>query len=371
MKFSDKSFESFPPNYVAVAQKEELLGIDSESTLMSGDEDKENREVFVEILSPGDEIESKSSDTPTDEQDNETNVAEDNNEGGNFLARGGDCVKMTMPGAHLESFPPHFLIVDEKEALGNNRGRSYSVDQQKPVGSTREGGQVFDSGCNVSGVRKVCVRHGRVPITWFKYQHVIKDIVLEFNENFDDADDDNSNSATMNTDSESVLKIDRDDCINRIDVWTDNKFVTAVRFHLASGCKSKIYGVLPDPSPPPISFRGNRSVSRLVGVHGTRGKGFLQRLGFTFAHQKSSPLGNDIDRSIWDRDYQSTETPNYYFSSDIGPDRDTHAGGKEKEKSYNYAWAVAKSKEYGLVVAQVIVGFLFLSVCVAKRISIK
>ena len=66
-------------------------------------------------------------------------------------------------------------------------------------------------------------------------------------------------------------------------MWTDGSNISGIRFHLASGSKSKIYGGISDPSPPPTKFRGSCTCSRLVGIHGSRSKGVLKRLGFTFA----------------------------------------------------------------------------------------
>ena len=395
MKFSDKSFESFPPNYVSVDEDGEPLGMpDGESTLLSVDEDDENKEVLVEFPDPDTEADSKASDVLTDEMDSRCTAAEekekDLDEQRNGDPNGDHLLFDRQKPAESNSgevfayegfFPPHSPAADPYDISGGNLRRvaEYSVDQQKPVGSTGKGGLVFDSGCNFSGVRKVRVRHGKISTSWFSSRHVIKDIGLEFNETSDD-DNNNSNnsnnnsSTTTETDCESIFNIDGDDSILRIDLWTDHRFVTGVRFHLASGQKSKIYGELPDPSPPPTSFRG----LRLVGVHGTRsGRGFLQRLGFTFAQPKVNipplvPPGCEGNRSgFWDPDNhndndgnESTRTPNHYFSLGPGPESDAGPGVKEKVQTA-LDWIQANFAALGVVLA----GFLIHSFLVYKRIK--
>lgn len=169
------------------------------------------------------------------------------------------------------------------------------IDKQEAVGCS-DVGTVFDSGCNLSGIRKVhmlygnyCRRVGRGS----QDVYVIRKIFLEFEKPMNSI----GLSPTYNGEPFAAqyfrtFDVFEDDAIVKVDVWTTEKYVTGIRFHLKSGSVSELFGEPLDPSQPPSSFEGKHPGSKLVGIHGLYSKGISNgycgyrdtyKVGFTFA----------------------------------------------------------------------------------------
>lgn len=156
------------------------------------------------------------------------------------------------------------------------------IDQQEAVGSSNGEGFLFDSGCNLSGVRKIHIYVDLITRKdGFSYP-VIKRIGLEFETPFQTGEclfPSYNTGGKSTSGSLRTIDIDKNDFIVRIDVWTPKihpitghkiPFVTGIRFGSGS---SRV---------PDASFEGNDSGSKLVGVHGFYAKAIV-KLGFTFA----------------------------------------------------------------------------------------
>lgn len=168
------------------------------------------------------------------------------------------------------------------------------LDKQDSVGGF--GGCEFDSGCNLSGVKKVYIYVGSAVLLERQsmYTSTIRRIYFEFETPFDASSNNfmgrlsptyeaTSTLWSIIGSSPCVLDVDASDPIVKIDVWTDEVLANAVRFHFRSGAISETYGTKPARRPDPISFEGrSRGHSRLVGLHGRYG-GAIDRLGFRFA----------------------------------------------------------------------------------------
>ena len=161
------------------------------------------------------------------------------------------------------------------------------IDKQEAVGDRDSGrGYMFDSGCNLSGVRKihVCLGTSTNHINQIKYYQTIERIFLEF-------------ETTMHSDKHltpfydvggafsgsgirRILKVDKNDSIARIDVYRHGYTPCGIQFHLNSGAVSELYGSTGNSGA--TSFEGNHPGSKLVGVHGLYSKSIV-KVGFTFA----------------------------------------------------------------------------------------
>ena len=202
---------------------------------------------------------------------------------------------MKLPGKSLN---------DDGGCSNLNPTSSVTLDKQTAVGAP--GVNLFDSGCNLSGLRKVHIYCGRFHNNRIDFRSTIKRLFLEF--------DKPSNSSTIREpsyngigmfiqsgDVENILELNPNDSIVRIDVWTNNILVNGIQFFMKSGAVSELYGV-PNIKPP-ITFQGKQPGSKLVGIHGCFG-GVVYKLGFTFAttstvdHDFPPSSSIDID-STW------------------------------------------------------------------------
>mmetsp|Transcript_3484 Transcript_3484/g.7956 ORF Transcript_3484/g.7956 Transcript_3484/m.7956 type:complete len:316 (+) Transcript_3484:145-1092(+) len=166
-------------------------------------------------------------------------------------------------------------------------------DKQDSVGGF--GGYEFDSGCNLSGVKKVYVYIGSTilfgrlslyPSTirriYFEFETPINALSKNFTGRLSPTYGAKSTLWSIIGSSPCVLEVDANDPIVKIDVWTDTVLANAVRFHFRSGAISETYGTKPARRPDPVSFEGrSRGNSRLVGLHGRYGSA-IDRLGFSF-----------------------------------------------------------------------------------------
>jgi hypothetical protein len=184
------------------------------------------------------------------------------------------------------------------------------IDRQNPHGGNR--GRLFDSGCNLSGVRKVHIHTGPFQGREYHYHDsAIKRIFLEFETALQPGrtrtpsyplwgwraeGDETRYPPSLYPTTERTFVVDPEDPIVRIDVWSNYQIVTAIRFHLESGSISEIYGMVGTQNGlnPPVVFEGRRPGSRLVGVHGFY-SGVIDTLGFTFASEwdGSEPIDNN------------------------------------------------------------------------------
>eukprot|EP00535_Pseudo-nitzschia_heimii_P008404 CAMPEP_0197192366 /NCGR_PEP_ID=MMETSP1423-20130617/24963_1 /TAXON_ID=476441 /ORGANISM="Pseudo-nitzschia heimii, Strain UNC1101" /LENGTH=193 /DNA_ID=CAMNT_0042645233 /DNA_START=104 /DNA_END=685 /DNA_ORIENTATION=+ len=174
--------------------------------------------------------------------------------------------------------------------IDKQRRRKVMIDKQKAVGGS--GGYLFDSGCNLSGVRKIRIQCGRYSKHNDVYRNTIKRVFLEFkkpspanNLRFPSYD------GPFKPDKfrERILETEPDDPIIRVDIWTDGKVVNAIQFHMRSGFISEVYG-LPQSDSESYSFAATQPDSYLVGIHGSFGE-VIDKLGFTFAKIESHSTG--------------------------------------------------------------------------------
>jgi hypothetical protein len=176
------------------------------------------------------------------------------------------------------------------------------LDKQEAVGGT--GGYLFDSGCNVSGLRRVHIEHGLYEFERETHPSFIKRIFLEFNNYQHYPTDSNLGTkqerhpqyfdATASNEF-SAFDLDPNDSVTKVNVWSNNFAVTGVSFILKSGTTSQIYG-LPIKSDTLTTFEGKND-STMVGIHGCFGA-VIDRLGITFAKTIYDDLGsppNSID----------------------------------------------------------------------------
>jgi hypothetical protein len=168
------------------------------------------------------------------------------------------------------------------------------LDKQEAVGGT--GGSIFDSGCNVTGLRKV---HMECCL------YVIKRIFLEFNNHTDSNQDTKQERHPQyfdyyNVDNKlSTFELNPNDHIIKVNVWSDDDFVTGISFFLMSGTVSQLYG-LPSEFDTLTTFEGKNGAT-MVGIHGCFGE-VIDRLGITFAKTMHDDLGfppNHIDDASW------------------------------------------------------------------------
>eukprot|EP00532_Pseudo-nitzschia_australis_P018037 CAMPEP_0168310682 /NCGR_PEP_ID=MMETSP0142_2-20121227/66958_1 /TAXON_ID=44445 /ORGANISM="Pseudo-nitzschia australis, Strain 10249 10 AB" /LENGTH=248 /DNA_ID=CAMNT_0008263521 /DNA_START=1079 /DNA_END=1825 /DNA_ORIENTATION=+ len=234
---------------------------------------------------------------------------------------------------------PKRVVLDKQEAVGRNWGES------------------FDSGCNISGLRKIHICLGPYQKNESSY-FIIKRISLEFdNPSHSDeklepfycfADMNVNKKDTMRVfefgNDDSVVRVDvwtddrcvsavqshsdeklepfygfvdmvvttkdimrvfefgNDDSVVRVDVWTDDRCVSAVQFCMESGAVSQLYGS--HSNTPPNAFLRGGPCSKLVGIHGLY-HGVIHKLGFTFAEVTSTTHdGEDISTvTTTDGDY--------------------------------------------------------------------
>ena len=121
-----------------------------------------------------------------------------------------------------------------------------ALDQQTAVGG--KGGIAFDSGCNLSGLRKVHIHCGPFYHEGVDtYDSTIKRIFLEFDKPFHlkDARGEPSYNGcgigmNKDRDTQSIFELNPSDSIVRIDVWNDGFVVNAIRFFMKSGAISQL-----------------------------------------------------------------------------------------------------------------------------------
>jgi hypothetical protein len=175
------------------------------------------------------------------------------------------------------------------------------LDKQEAVGGT--GGSIFDSGCNVTGLRKVHMEQGKYDFGCYRY--VIKRIYLEFNNHTDSNQDTKQERHPQYFDyyhvdnKLSTFELNPNDHIIKVNVWSDDDFVTGISFFLMSGTVSQLYG-LPSEFDTLTTFEGKNGAT-MVGIHGYCSD-FIDRLGITFAKTMHDDLGfppNHIDDASW------------------------------------------------------------------------
>jgi len=172
------------------------------------------------------------------------------------------------------------LLVEKLDAVGGNTG------------------YLFDSGCNMLGVRAVHIQFGLYPMKTNHYRQcsAIKRIFFEFAnttgmQQYRTKVPSYTGLGVCGQSVTATLDIDPDDCIVKVDVWaTPKDVVNAVQFRMKSGSVSELYGWGPDVEGcQRTTFKGTHPGSNLVGVHG-RFQGVIFKLGFTFA----APAAKDI-----------------------------------------------------------------------------
>jgi hypothetical protein len=205
------------------------------------------------------------------------------------------------------------------------------LDKQEAVGGT--GGSLFDSGCNVAGLRKVHIQHGTYQYNESTqlYPSLIKRIFLEFNKptdpNLNTEQERHPHYFGMSQGTEILSTfdlVDSNDPIVKVNIWID-KYVTGVSFILKSGTTSQIYGT-PSKYDTLTTFEGKNG-SIMVGIHGCFG-GVIDSLGITFAKIIHDDLGfppnfvDDASLSTLQKDMESSCTVT------------THTKEKENDESW-------------------------------------
>jgi Jacalin-like lectin domain len=150
-----------------------------------------------------------------------------------------------------------------------------------PVGG--DGGGLFDSGCNPSGVVKVRIECGYIKHNGTKYMNTIKRIWLDFQDPSPESDSifygyPVHGTGLFDTPNKTfTFPLGKDDQIVRVVVWSDGVLANAVQFHTEAGIISAMYG-MPGPDATSSEFQGHT----LVGVYGRFGV-VIDKLGFSFA----------------------------------------------------------------------------------------
>ncbi|VEU42216.1 unnamed protein product [Pseudo-nitzschia multistriata] len=180
-----------------------------------------------------------------------------------------------------------------------------SLNKQEAVGG--KGGYAFDSGCNISGLRKVHIHAGPYAHGTVKYHALINRVFFEFDTPFHQNSEQEPcihvfggvEMYAKNT-TYSVFLVPENDPIARIDVWSDN-LVTGLQFTMASGAVSQVYGSISPTKSSKSSFEPkDDSLWQLVGIHGSCGT-VVDSLGFTFG--RVSEVVNKDDE-IGSRDFK-------------------------------------------------------------------
>jgi hypothetical protein len=180
------------------------------------------------------------------------------------------------------------VLVSVKGDLANPSHSTTAVVVSKPKPAGGSGSYYFDSGTNFSGAIRLNIVHGKN--YWYSNEpHVIKRVFMGFNDKSFGQDPE----AVYNGHKTSFPQIDDitssiqlvPDQIEKIIVWADDKFVTAIQIQSVSGATSQMFGV-PAVGSKPTEFQGGRS-SLLVGFYGTFDLYDLNSLGFSFAHTES------------------------------------------------------------------------------------
>ena len=181
------------------------------------------------------------------------------------------------------------------------------------------GGHLFDSGCNLSGLRKVHVYCGPFEFDGTFYPSCILRVFLEFQDSTTTPEyiGFNHEPAAIQT-----FGVEEGDKISKIEVWHDKKCVTGLQIHTVSGRVSHLFGT-------PLKFHsksmfqaekvdgGNGKIMMdLVGIHGSFG-GLIDSVGFTFANvmaeQQASAILPVSDAST----QKSDEIDQYTSESDF------------------------------------------------------
>jgi Jacalin-like lectin domain len=180
-----------------------------------------------------------------------------------------------------------------------------------------DGGCLFDSGCNTSGVTKVRIECEPIRHNGKQYLNTIKRIWLEFHCPTADCP---ARPVTYpgyplpRGDYEvSTFIVEPYDQIVKIVVWSDGILVNAIEFHTKQGCVSPRYGMPTIGGHTVAEFQGDDS-SILVGVHGRVGSA-IEKLGFSFATDLDMP-GMVLDDSS--RTLDSTDSARTLECSQAG-----------------------------------------------------
>lgn len=152
------------------------------------------------------------------------------------------------------------------------------------------GGSLFDSGVNPSGVAKVQLELGY--FSWFSalYPHGCKSphvcVVKRFHVSFRDGMDTSHaiyHGQPVDQEGENarcVFSIPRGDSISSISIWSDQYCVNAIHITLASGVMSPMFGTPSHSASMAVINTQNQTV---LGIHGRYG-GVMDKLGFTIGN---------------------------------------------------------------------------------------
>ena len=185
-----------------------------------------------------------------------------------------------------------FIMVSSINSFTEQNGRNIKVVIDKQEAAGRPYGDLFDSGCNLSGVSKVYIS--------YRYDNTkgteIERIFLEFRKPLQQSEPEvpfyhgwppQKEHGKL---TERIFDVDDNDSIVRIDVWARCEsyyYVGAIQFHLESGLISQLYGVpmkrKNGQDKTPISFERKNLDSQLAGIHGHFLNNKIRNLGFTFA----------------------------------------------------------------------------------------
>ena len=184
-------------------------------------------------------------------------------------------------------------------------GTKLTMSKLPAVGGN--GGNLFDSGCNPSRVKKVRIECGYFLFHKTEYVSTIKRLWFEFDHRQTDLakGDVFYNGCPKNTDGNKMATFELypNDEIVKIVVWSDNKLAHAVQFHTEMGIVSPMYGI-PLPNSTATEFQGEDG-SRLAGVHGRFGAA-MDKLGFSFV-TLSHAVPNAVCVAAWPSDTTSDQ----------------------------------------------------------------
>jgi hypothetical protein len=146
------------------------------------------------------------------------------------------------------------------------------------------GGYQFDSGRNVSGLTSISLECG-----WYYQLNVIKRIYLGFRNSSHEADPmfyhlvPSHESASS---TEFTFKLDADDTIVKVVVWSHGTYVNAIQCHTAYGNVSPLFGTHKE-NAKSVEFKGQAG-EQLVGMYGKYG-GVIDSVGFSFRSRDLIP----------------------------------------------------------------------------------
>lgn len=160
------------------------------------------------------------------------------------------------------------------------------------------GGYIFDSGCNPSGVTKVHIDCSEFRSGGFNYKMAIRRVFLKFEDNLSFKHPSYDAFEALYADASNIISFAFEtpsgDKISKISVWNDVRCVQALQFQTQSGRVSQVFGMITNEScrhdfEGGSRFQGGDDDVHLVGVH-ERCRGLIDKLGFTFGSVVQSRL---------------------------------------------------------------------------------